>query len=401
MQRLGYLKYLIFQAAKSSTNNISNLGNELLAKVTQSMSLPLNSNIADYIQHTLTDPSHKEMRLAAKRANQYAQLEMQDYYLAYPSLPSRRGRLVNDDANRYPLLAADLNLLQRGSCTVQARGQILIQFLSDDERRAFDPSFFPTHYLTFSPFMLTLQQKLVLLFSIIESDGDLLKYLFGELIKGVSTFALQEAGNRLPDIYRLLAKEGRVIARSGDDLLKIQRLLDIADNIEAVKRNPSPGGKNAREHAITLRLESFVDLGLLSKSDPYSNQYMLNNNAITFFDRLLRAKNIDTFLKTSFFGAINSALGINAVHCVGRKNILPVVQQAYRNLKSPIGYASIAETCLLGGIYYMANFGSYFEIEEAIDELKSLQKERPDYIRFNVDQWGSLSFIKISEINDK
>jgi hypothetical protein len=49
----------------------------------------------------------------------------------------------------------------------------------------------------------------------------------------------------------------------------------------------------------------------------------------------------------------------------------------------------------------MANFGSYFEIEEAIDELKSLQKERPDYIRFNVDQWGSLSFIKISEINDK
>jgi len=249
--------------------------------------------------------------------------------------------------------------------------------------------------------MLTLQQKLVLLFSIIESDGDLLKYLFGELIKGVSTFALQEAGNRLPDIYRLLAKEGRVIARSGDDLLKIQRLLDIADNIEAVKRNPSPGGKNAREHAITLRLESFVDLGLLSKSDPYSNQYMLNNNAITFFDRLLRAKNIDTFLKTSFFGAINSALGINAVHCVGRKNILPVVQQAYRNLKSPIGYASIAETCLLGGIYYMANFGSYFEIEEAIDELKSLQKERPDYIRFNVDQWGSLSFIKISEINDK
>lgn len=51
---------------------------------------------------------------------------------------------------------------------------------------------------------------------------------------------------------------------------------------------------------------------------------------------------------------------------------------------------------LLAGIYAVADSGSYFEIAECLELLKSLQKERPELLRFNVNRWGDLTFIKFT-----
>jgi len=61
-----------------------------------------------------------------------------------------------------------------------------------------------------------------------------------------------------------------------------------------------------------------------------------------------------------------------------------------------LGYVPILYVCLLAGIYSIAGSAGYFEISQATDMLKALQKERPELVRFNVDRWGALTFVKFS-----
>jgi len=73
-----------------------------------------------------------------------------------------------------------------------------------------------------------------------------------------------------------------------------------------------------------------------------------------------------------------------------------MLQKAYSILKSPVGYVPILELCLLAGIYSLIELGIYCEISEFIDVLKSLQKEKPRQVMFNVDRWGMLNFVKFN-----
>jgi hypothetical protein len=325
--------------------------------------------------------------------------------------------LVSDDWNRYPYLAVDLGLLRKGTYSLLVRGQSFLSLVSEEEKKAFSRTEFTSINGIPNPFRLAFPQRLVLLFSFIEKDGDVLKILYSKLLPLSEPFLAKDAGNYLPEIYRAIAKESRAKARSGDDLSRIQKLLDTADKIEAVKRNPSPGGKNPREHGITVRLEAFVDLGLLSKLAPFAYRYQITDTTKTFLGVLVNSANnravlekkekcdacgvyhqdnIHYFLHHSFFDAANKAFVLNGVHRIDRGTILHTIQKAYTILKSPLGYVPILEVTLLAGIYSITELGAYFEIFEAIDTLKSLQKEQPELVRFNVDRWGALTFVKFN-----
>jgi hypothetical protein len=223
-----------------------------------------------------------------------------------------------------------------------------------------------------------------------------LKRLYEKLLQLCEPFSDWEAGDYLSDIYRLLAKESRSKARSGDDLLKIQKLLDTADKIQSWKGRAYKG-KGARDEAATIRLEPFVDLGLLSKPDPFAYRYQITDTTKTFFLPLMNSKSVEHFLWHSFFDASNKAFDLNAEHRVDRETILSVIQRTYTVLKSPLGYVPILEVALLAGIYSITEAGAYFEISESLDMLKSLQKERSELVRFNVDRWGALTFVKFND----
>jgi len=402
MQRFGFLKYPVWRASLSATNNLSTLGKNLITAVTQKVSVVLTPHLQEYIMTALTDSIYTNLRSIATKPLENGQdkptvhVEIQDVYLADPGLPSRRGKLVSDDWNRYPYLAVDLGLLRKGTYSLLVRGQSFLSLVSEEEKKAFSRTEFTSINGTPNPFRLTFPQKLVLLFSFIEKDGDVLKILYSKLFPLSEPFSAKDAGNYLPEIYRAIAKESRARARSGDDLSRIQKLLDTADKIEAVKRNPSPGGKNPREHGITVRLEAFVDLGLLSKPDPFAYRYQMTDATKTFFESLINSESIDHFLHYSFFKAANKAFNLNGEHRTDRETILPKIQKAYIVLKSPLGYAPIIEVALLAGIYSITESGSYFEISETTNTLKSLQKERPELVRFNVDLWGVLTFVKFN-----
>lgn len=402
MQRFGFLKYLVWRASVSATNNLSTLGKGLIAAVTLKISVVLTPHLQEYITTVLTDSTYRNLRSLALKPLEDSQdqppvqVEIQDVYLSDPDLPSRRGKLNSDDWNRYPHLALDLGLLRKGTYSLLVRGQSFLTIVTEAEKKAFSRSGDVFFNGILNPLRLTMPQRLLLLFSTIQRDGGVLNELYKRLVTLSEPFTDKDAGNYLPEIYRTIAKESRSRARSGDDLLIVQKLLDTADKIEAVKRNPSPGGKNPREHGITIRLEPFVDFGLLSKPDPFAYRYQITDVTRTFFESLINSESIDHFLHYSFFKSVNKAFNLNGEYRTDRETILPTIQKAYNVLKSPLGYAPIIEVALLAGIYSITESGSYFEISEVTNTLRSLQKERPELVRFNVDRWGALTFVKFN-----
>ena len=403
MQRVGFLKHLLWRASQSSTNNLSNLGKDLISSVSQKVSVSLTPQLQKYIKSVLVGTSFADLRAAALRylnstsTGQEVRLELQDFYLSDQSLSSCRGRLGSDDWHRYPHLALGLGFLRKGTYSLLVRGQSFLSLMSEDEKKAFvitSGNAFMNKRT--NPFLLNIQQKILLLFSFIERDSDVLCRLYKKLLQLKGPFADKEAGDYLPEAYRDIAKEARPKTRNRDESLRVEALLDTAGKIEALRGKPSPGGKNPREHAITIRLEPYVDIGLLSKPDPFAGRYEISDEARNFFRSITAAEKIEHFLESNFFSATNEALNINKVHRSVKNAVLYFIQKAYNTLKSPLGYAPILEVSLLAGIYSILETDSFFEISESKSILMALQKENPEVVRFNVDRLGSLALVKFN-----
>ncbi|MGC8789780.1 MAG: hypothetical protein ACP5QM_07700, partial [Caldisericum sp.] len=97
MQRLGFLKPLIWRAAQSATNNLSTLGKGLIEAVSSKISVNITPQLMEYIKAALTDPIYRNIRKNASKDSEDSmtklkvQIEIQDFYLADARLPSRRG----------------------------------------------------------------------------------------------------------------------------------------------------------------------------------------------------------------------------------------------------------------------------------------------------------------------
>ena len=363
MARLGYLKLLLQQASHTATNNLSNLGKRLISTVLNKIRVGIEGSDNGY-------------------------QEVQEFYLA--NLQSRQGKLTERDWKTYPHFAINLGLLRKGTFSLLVRGQCLLSLTDSSEFAAWDKT------SDCNPLLINSKQKILLLFSFIEHDGDILKPLYLSILKEKELhFRLEIAGDMLPLIYSKVAKEGRKYIRSGDDVLFLQRILDTASTIEKWKGKPSDG-RESRAKNIIPRLEPFVDFGILSKPDPFAYGYQITDATKTFFESFVNSDSIDHFLYHSFFDSSNRAFGLDKKHRTDRETILPTIQKAYTVLKSPLGYVPILEVALLAGIYSITESGSYFEISEVTDTLKSLQKEKPELIRFNVDRWGALTFVKFN-----
>jgi hypothetical protein len=357
--------------------------------------------LREYINAALTDSKYVELRRSIARKPedpsqpQVVEVEIQDSYLASPTLPSRRGKLVREDWRRYPYLAVALGLLRPSTYSLTGMGQAFLALVPDGERASFNaatPAY--SAQSNANPLLLTAQQKLLLLFCFLQSDGSILQSLYARLLQIPSPIADWEAGALLADIYRQASK--RLSPRSGEDLTKIQKLLDTAIKIDSWQGRPYKG-RGARDEAATIRLEPFVDLGLLTKPDPLAYRYKTTNETREFFALLELSESIDKFLNNSFFSAYANALAQRNKHRSDRVSVLSAVQRAFNVLKSPLGYAPILEVSLLAGINTLADSGTYFEIAECLDWLKLLQKERPELVRFNVNRRGDLTFIKFTD----
>jgi hypothetical protein len=269
-QRLGFLKPLLAKCAQTSTSSLQTLGLALVDAVTRKVTAPVTPEAYEYVKERLTDRAYREVKasLAAlpegEREQHPLKLEIQDWYLSDSALTSRTGKLVAEDWRRFPLWATALGLVRPGSYSPLVRGVALLQLTPGAEQAAWQ-----TYAPESNPLRLSLPQRLFLLFTVLEADGDALRGLYAGLTAD-APFSDRDAGDLLPDVYRTLAKQLQLRIRSGDDLKRVQQFQDAANNIAAWKGKSYSGGGANIEH-VTPRLEPFADLGLLDKPDPYRN----------------------------------------------------------------------------------------------------------------------------------
>jgi hypothetical protein len=396
MQRVGFLKWLIYSCSRSATSNLKNLGTNLIEVISRKVVVPITPEITLYIKSALTSPAHREVFNNVKKLEKAGKLEnisieLQDAYLSSSNIPSRRGRLAKDEWFEYPSFAIGLSLIKKGTYSLSVRGLSFLSLVPQDEIYSFK-EFKPSS----NPLLCSKEQNLLLLYCLIENDGQTLRHLYTKLINKSDTFSDIEAAEYLSEVFEQILKESKARVRSGDDLRRIQRIEKTIERLEKVKGKPSTGGGGVRHETIALRLEPLVDFGLLSKPDPFAYRYQITEATRKFFEPLINAESIEHFLQHSFFDTAKRALNLTGEHRTDREIILPAIQKAYTDLKSPLGYAPILEVSLLAGIHSITESNAYFELSESLDTLKSLQKEKPELVRFNVDRWGVLTFVKFN-----
>ncbi len=397
MQRLGFLKWLTYFCSKTYTSSLTNLGDNLISTLTQKVRISVDENLFLYIKKTLIHDIHRNIYSKVTNIEELEKInqidiELQDAYLSDFNIPSKRGRLTNFEKVEFPIFATNLSLIKKGTYSLTVRGNLFLNLIRSDEIKAFKE-----YLLSSNPLLLSLSQKILLLYSLVERDGDILIKIYNQLLKREDAFSDLEVSELLPEILEEIVKESRVKVRNRDDIKRIQRLEKTIEKLKKIRGKASTGGGGIRHEIIAIRLEPFVDIGLLLKNDPFEYKYIITDSTKIFFKELINAESIKYFLDNVFFHATNDALNLNKKYNTNIKDVLPSVKKAYDVLKSPLGYVPILELALLSTIYSINDNDYFFEIVDLINLLKYIHKENPLLIRFNVDRLGNLTFVKFND----
>lgn len=396
MQRLGYLKHLLNRCAVLETSNVETLGHDLTEAVARKVRTSLTPELADYVQRRLTDSVYRILRdqvAAWKRGGMLNDIymEVQDLYLSDPRLPSRTGKLVSEDWRKYPYLGVHLGLIRAGTWSPFERGMTLLRLTPKAELEAFRE-----YKSDANPLFLSLSQRMLLLHCLLENDGDVLKHLYEQLGER-DIFSDRDAGDLLPEIFRAISQQYWNRGLPAEERDRLDQLLKVAESIEKWKDRSYSGG-GAREEAIKARLEPFADLGFLLKDDPYRYEYRLSPQGRAFFAALETTTDIGAFLDAAFFQTWAAAFGPAHARLATDDEMQAALVRAWNDIKSPLGYAPIVDTALLGGIYALTEQGLYFEIATARQFLRDWQKESPTAVRFSVDRMGNMAHVRLLDI---
>lgn len=401
-QRLGYLKRLIKRVTSLSTSSLENLGNDLIETVTKKINVPLNEDRVNYIKLRLFDRIYKSLK---EQTNDWLKnggdppmvpLEIQDLYLADPLMPSSVGKLNRDDSDTYPPLGVNLGLIRAGTYSANTRAYSFLQFIPEQEHKAFS-EYIPNN----NPFLINRKQALLLLYSLVENDGEVFIPLISQLAKFKSnSFNDREAGDLLPEIYWSIIQRYRKSMLALNLRERLEVLERSATIIASQSQKEKYTGGSAREHASRPRLEPYVDIGLLSKPLPTRYEYQVSNIGQSWvggFTGKEDSISIDEFLNRRFFFTTANAWQIKADSLTDSDEIILKLRLAAKRISSSSGYAPIEELALLAGIESLVDDHKYFEIGTAREVLIAYQKANPYQVRFTVNRMNELAYVKFVE----
>jgi hypothetical protein len=403
MQRLGYLKRLVRRVTTLNTSNLDNLGTDLIDAVTRKIAVPLNSDRAAYIKLRLQDRAYSSLKnevaawlkLEPDAPPPTLSMELQDLYLADPSLPSHVGKLVRDDWRRYPPLGITLGFIRAGTYSPNTRALSLLHFTPDGELEAFT-EYKPEQ----NPLRISRSQALLLLYAFLENDGEILAPLWTTLAAtGSPTFTDRDAGDCLPSIYRAVIARHRKSSLPVEQRERLEVLEKSAANIEA-RRDKAYTGGSAREEASAPRVEPFVDIGLFDKPDDFKYEYAFNTAGQVWAEALstvVSSDNVLEFLTGRFFSTAAKAWNPDAQPLTDSQTIIGYLRRAWEVIHTSGGYAPIEEFALVAGIHALLDDGLVLEQASARETLRAYQKENPYKVRFTVNRLGVLAHARFLE----
>lgn len=321
-------------------------------------------------------------------------IELQDLWLADPRLPAATGAITDDVIDEPPQLAASVRLIRGHNFTRTDRGRALLALLGDDAN-----VLLPQHRDgAATPNLLRLDPgtRVFLAYTLLDADLDFVRVAYEVAPIESEEFTRAEFADTLNAACRLLRTRWTRRARSGTDRRLLARLDEWARQIDKPRRSGKQwGGGRPPDQLATLRLEPYVDLGLLTRLNRTAYRYRLTPAQRTFFDELLGEDDPGRFLNERL---VRSVLAGNEVEAerVPEEDIWLRVETAYNRLKSVLGFASFEEVALLA-VAQLVNEGGgrYFEVGDGLEAIRRQQKREPRRVRFGVRRGGGLTYMKI------
>lgn len=399
MQRLGFLKHLIATASPQRPTTTVSMGKSLLRVASRKYPTVVLPEKAEYCDRVFTEQHYAALRAQVKAAAELqpvgkVDLELQDIYLSQDILPSKRGRILAErdkDLYVFPALAVSLGLLTPETLVLTARGRLLASVLSTPEVDAFNqPS-------GVNPLAIRPGQAVALLYCFLEEDGDLLSALWPAVARIQGDFTDYEVGDLIGELLEALILRSAKKSPSMDDRVQIAKLNKAVTMIKKWKNKPY-GGKGTRDEWATLRLEPFVDLGLLQKADKFAYRYALTDAGRRFSEVLEKSGDLSSLLSNGYVNAVAQLLNLDASPVADSGEALEALKESNRLLANNIGYSGLAETSLLAAINLLQTRNRVLEIGDSIRIMKEAQRQTPHEIHFNIDRWGNVKFVSFRRL---
>ena len=330
-------------------------------------------------------------------------VERQDLWLADPDLPSATGAVTDEVVDELPQLGVSLGFVRPHNFTRNDRGKAIVALYRSDLERLRAGETEPNLFRLVTPSTAQRQRRgaaCLLAHALIEADGDFASAAWAAHFEHGNRdgFTRASFGELLPIACRRLADQ---LARSrvASDRLVISRLDTLARHIE--EKTPSTertwGGGRPRDQVATLRLEPYVDFGLVTRTSRTDYRYSLTAQQERFLYSLAQASDIATFLSTQLVSTYLQALGITP-RAIDADEIWQRIEDAYSQLRSGLGYASAADVVLLAVAILLDEGGeSYFELADGLNVLRARQRERPAEIRYGVSRTGEPTYIRLGK----
>jgi len=215
----------------------------------------------------------------------------------------------------------------------------------------------------------------------------------------VDGFTDRDAGDRVPAIYRAIIGRHRARFLSAGQRKRLETLSEAANSIEKWRHRSYTGG-GARTEASSVRVEPYVDIGLLGKPDPFRYRYTFTPVGRVWaeaFQDIETDEQIANFLVYRFLATAARAWKIPHSPITDAEDIVPCLYRAWQVIKSAGGYAPIKEIALVAGITSLLDQGLLIETGVAREAIIAYQKDHPYEVRFTVNRLGVLAHARFVE----
>lgn len=369
MQRLGFIKWLLRFTTSSRTQTLESLTRAFYNEVTARVPLDARQR-QTFFEYVSQQHLHRRYDHGVES------VEMQDLFLSDPHLPSHTGAITGELERKgyrhsvyveIPTWATRVQLIRQRNYTLTDRGRVLqlAGGLSVDEESE--------NHKT-NPLFLSLPEQYVLLFCLIEVDGDLLAEMYKRLLDA-QTFTRSDAGEMAAAGLQDL-RDRRLKNANFGPMQQLRTKLERT--IEAIKKQ-RPGGLGPRESIATPRTEPLVDCGILTKPNVEKYEYSFTDWGKSFLLALISHQPVGDFINSHLSSAISCLTG----QTVQEGAELSDIRQPYLQLKSGIGYVSLQELGLLTVAHAISSpTKNLFEIKSVEETLKKAAMQSNQQIRF-------------------
>ena len=390
-QRLGFIKIIASLASPSNITNLEGITKLLVTTVTSFIQIPadIQEEVIKFIQ--------------AHRYNRYTKIEgiekveLQDLFLSNPNLPSNTGAITGDleEAGyqhtvyvEIPSWAVDLRILRAKNYTLTDRGKSVLKLGEESlsSVRQFNKDQ--------NPMLLTPGEQLFFLYCILDTDGDLIKTLFSNIInKGLQKeFTRETIGIEVANALEYLVSPKMRRLTSGAARTIVKRMDSTIYSIRTLGQSP-------KEHFGTPRTEPLVDCGLLKKPEKADYRYCFSREGDVFIKGLINAPSVSSFISTelAFYASklLKEELKPFSPNDESLKMVGKMLAQSYLALRSGLGYCSIREVALLTACQIFQQQSIFIEINDIESIIWGLSQQHSHGIRFTRSRRGDLSLMRI------